>query len=345
MRDRGYVFELSPALVSIVVKLTVKGTFSLQEFMQQMQQAGFCQEAEASFHLLHEAGLFVAAENDVSGSASDTTSKLTWDQSGWVSPRLYHESVVYADFLQGDADGWKEQVSAMQDISKSGEGPPVVKTYPTALEGLRLSAPTEGLDANFFSVLEQRRTIRSFGEHRSVTIQLVSNVLHYAARARSVSLHPYFGPQIRRTSPSGGARHPIEIYPQLVNSAEGHTGSFYYNHVEHNLYKLGSVTREFLYEISQRQVSLESGYLAFIITARFERNLWKYRYPKSYMFTLFDAGHFVQTLVLTCEALGLSCFLTPALDVRRVQSHLGIEDVFSETPLYLIIAGFRGSEE
>ena len=39
------------------------------------------------------------------------------------------------------------------------------------------------------------------------------------------------------------------------------------------------------------------------------------------------------------EGAGLKCFLTPALDVRMAQSHIGVSNIFDECPIYLITAG------
>jgi SagB-type dehydrogenase family enzyme len=336
--DSGITAELQPGLLAGLVELGGQGTFDREDFllMVSSRYKGDKEAAESLFETLCSCGFLVSPAKAAKPAKSRS---LSWEENGWLAAGLFHQSVAYSSFLLGDKEGWDEQVSAMTDIKESGEVPPMVKEYP-GRKKIKLPPSVQERQLPFFEVLENRKTIRSFKRETPITKQLLASILYHAARAKTVGDSHYFGNLMRRTSPSGGSMHPVEIYPQLIGVKGLRDGNYYYNPEHHALVQLeGAMTREMLYELSQRQIRLEGNFLAFIITARFIRHFWKYRYPKSYAFTLFDVGHFVQTLILTCEAMGLKCFLTPALNVEIAQKHLDLDNIFDECPVYLVVAG------
>lgn len=336
--DSGITAELQPAILAGLVELGAGGTFSQDDFLRMVssRRKSSRQAAESLFETLRTNGFLVSPAKAAVPAKSLT---LSWEENGWLAAGLFHRAVAHSSFLMGDKEGWEEQVSAMVDIKESGEVPPMVKEYPDR-KMIRLKPSSQENSLPFFEILENRKTIRSFKREAPLTKQLLADILYHTARAKTVADSYYFGNLMRRTSPSGGAMHPVEIYPQLIDVKGLQNGSYYYNPERHALVQLeGMASREMLYEISQRQVNLEGNFFCFIITARFIRNFWKYRYPKSYAFTLFDTGHFVQTLILTCEAVGLKCFLTPALNVQMAQEHLELDNIFDECPVYFVVAG------
>lgn len=268
---------------------------------------------------------------------------LDWESNGWASAKLFHDSVVYSKFLQADPDGWKQQLEAMECIQQSGEGPAPFRELDQSLPRLRLADNPRPLESPLAEVLLKRRTKRMFASNRPITQEVLSSILFYSAKAQHQYHNKFFGTEIRRTSPSGGSRHPVELYPQLFGPAPEMCGNFYYNPLQHELVRLGPTGAELMNVVSQRQIKLEQNFVVFLVTARFCRNFWKYRYAKSYLFTLFDVGHLVQTLIFTCEAHGLGCFLTPALDVEAVQRHLQLQNIYDECPVYFLAAGFSNS--
>lgn len=339
LRDKGYYFEFDNSILMALVDLGKKQPFNQTDFYASISKFDTVsiEDSTQYFDELIEHEIIISHLTKLKKLNKDV--EFSWEDNGWLSAKQFHDSVVYTKFLQGDDTGWLKQVEGMKLIRENGIGPPVVKKYNANLKRIELSPASLNRNKNFFEILINRRTCRAFNNSRVIDKELLSDILFYSAKSQKVFESKFFGMQIFRTSPSGGARHPVEVYPQLIDVKGCDDGSFYYDHVEHKLIKIGETNKELLNEVSQRQVSLKGNFISFIVTARFVRNYWKYRYSKSYIFTMLDVGHFVQTLILTCEALDLECFLTPALDVELVQHHLSLPNIYDECPVYIVIAG------
>lgn len=338
LRDTGVLINLEPLIISKLVYLLSMAKFSNKYFIDLFTESNTLtiELTQDLLSALKESNVVVDYQESAI-SEDKHHSEFSWQENGWLSAKLFHDSVLNTTFIKGNSLGWETQLNGMAEINDSGAPPDVVKKY--SLPGKKLSTAHQKREINFFDVIRNRKTIRSFNRQKPVTLDLVSEILHYSAQANSIVQSKYFGPLIKRNVPSGGSMHPIEIYPQLIGVDQINDGNYYYNHIEHSLFKLGEVEKSFIYELSQDQVSLNGHFIAFIITARFLRNFWKYRYSKSYIFTHLDAGHFAHNLILSCEALGLKCFLTPAIDVAMAQNHLGLSGNFDECAVYLIVAG------
>jgi SagB-type dehydrogenase family enzyme len=113
---------------------------------------------------------------------------------------------------------------------------------------------------------------------------------------------------LRRTSPSGGSLHPIEVYP-VVRRVEGlSSGLYHYLGGEHALEQIAALdegaARALVEDGTAGQWYFGDADVAFIMTARFRRSSRKYRrHPKIYRATLVDAGHLSQTFYLLCTEL------------------------------------------
>ena len=81
---------------------------------------------------------------------------------------------------------------------------------------------------------------------------------------------------------------------------------------------------------------------AFVIllTAVFERQLWRYPYARAYRAALAEAGHVCQTFCLTATWLGLAPFCLMGLADDEIERDLGIDGI-TESVLYAAGAGVR----
>jgi SagB-type dehydrogenase family enzyme len=270
-------------------------------------------------------------------ATKDTQPDFNWCSMGWGVASLFHEATIGADFLKGDADGMRTQIRGLEIIHGEGDGPPMKKSY-NSLPIIDLPKHIDRPGPDFFAVLKQRRTCRSFRPPKVMTIGTFSTLVHYAAGIQKTVRSP-LGPQALKTSPSGGARHPIELYPQIFRVSGLAEGSYYYDPLQHRLVHLGPTSASSIFAMGQNQSGCAEMNVAFILTIRFSRNLWKYRYAKSYAFSLLDLGHLSQTLILTATALGFRTFLTPALNVVQANEHLRLPNPFDECAAYLVTVG------
>src|SRR5262245_57220256 len=89
----------------------------------------------------------------------------------------------------------------------------------------------------FVRVLLERRTWRSFGR-RPVPLALASALLRFTFGAQKLIDLGVLGPAMLRTSPSAGARHPIEAYVVARRVSGVPPGLYHYSPFEHRLVRL-----------------------------------------------------------------------------------------------------------
>jgi len=75
-----------------------------------------------------------------------------------------------------------------------------------------------------------------------------------------------------------------------------------------------------------------------ILTSVFERNMFRYREPRTFRTILLDIGHVVFTLELACAALGLQFYPQHGVDDLAVERLLGLEGL-DEGVMYAVAIG------
>jgi len=149
------------------------------------------------------------------------------------------------------------------------------------------------------------------------------------------------GPCALKTSPSGGARHPIEVY-LFARHVSGITrGVYYYDPDTHELVLVRrGLTAKRLEAYLAGQSCYADAPAVFVMTAVFARMQWRYEFPRAYRVVLLDAGHLCQTFCLVATALGLAPFCTAALADSRIEHDLAIDGI-TESVIYACGVGQR----
>jgi SagB-type dehydrogenase family enzyme len=191
----------------------------------------------------------------------------------------------------------------------------------------------------FSRVLLDRRTWRSFGR-APVPLGLASALLRFTFGAQKLIDLGVLGPAMLRTSPSAGARHPIEAYVVARRVAGVPPGLYHYSAFEHRLARLTRGARKTIVRHLPGQPWYAGAAMLVLMTAVFARTDWKYPYARAYRAVLLEAGHFCQTFCLTATALGLAPFCTAALADSRIERDLGLDGV-SESVVYACGVGTR----
>lgn len=214
--------------------------------------------------------------------------------------------------------------------------PAFFKNYPKAAQ-VELSRENPPAD-EFLRVLMARRTRREFSGD-GLPLDCISKLLFYTWGVTGFLHSPVLGRLPLKTSPSGGARHPTEVYLAALNVKGLAPGLYHYDAQHHRLELLrrGSMKRKAVqYCAGQRHVKKAAA--VFLMTAAFPRSMWKYRMPRAYRVVLLDAGHLCQTFCLTATWLGLAPFCTAALKDSLVEKDLGLDGI-SESVLYVAGVG------
>jgi SagB-type dehydrogenase family enzyme len=203
----------------------------------------------------------------------------------------------------------------------------------------RIALPSPEYTGEFPETLLARRTWRRFGS-APVSLDDVATTLALAVGVQQW-VPTQFGRLPLKTSPSGGARHPIEAYVCARKVTGLPPGLYHYASDAHRLERIrhGDMTKRL------REWMPHSGYFAqaafvIILTAVLERQVWRYPYARAYRAALAEAGHVCQTFCLTATWRGLAPFCLMGLNDSLIEQDLGIDGV-RETVLYVAGAGSR----
>ncbi|WP_193315141.1 SagB/ThcOx family dehydrogenase [Nostocoides sp. F2B08] len=210
---------------------------------------------------------------------------------------------------------------------------------------LPLPAPLE-LTAELGATLRRRRTERRFSG-QPLSLDLLATILHTTWGVTQRREDPGVGPVIFKTSPSGGARHPVEVYLVALNIDGLKPGAYHYCSGRHTLTPTGeagsrdSLISRVLDAVTQQPWAAQAA-AVFVMTGVTTRSAWKYQQSHAYRVLLLDAGHLAQTFHLACTALDLAPWTTAALDEDAAEQLLGITDP-SELVLYAAACGHHAA--
>jgi SagB-type dehydrogenase family enzyme len=253
----------------------------------------------------------------------------------WLWPtasRYYHFSTKIDD-PHNSAD---EMNQYYKRYLKGRKQPSIYKSYPGQPKiGLLRGS---GREAPFFGTLRKRHSTREFSG-KPISFKELSRLAYYTWGRISSYKTREFGELLHKTSPSAGARHPIETYA-IVNNVDGiEPGIYHYSVRDHflELLKTG--------DFRERCVALTAGHswtknasALFIMTAVVARTAWKYRVPRVYRAFLLDAGHLSQSFLLVATALGLGAFCIGIVRDSLIEKELNLDGI-SETVLFVVGVG------
>jgi SagB-type dehydrogenase family enzyme len=279
---------------------------------------------------LAEAGLL--QRSDRPPHPRETALEQHW--AAWnPSAGFFHSATRDCDFAAGEphaADMLRARLATRPQ-------PPRTKSYrgrPT------IALPEIAADGSFTKVLLERRTWRRFGRERMSRKQLAT-IMGLSFGVQKWIDQQALGRAMLRTSPSGGARHPIEAYV-VVRDVQGvREGLYHYSAEQHQLALVdpgaGSARIE---RYLPGQEFFASASVLVLMTAVFGRTEWQYPFPRAYRIVHLEAGHFCQTFCLVATALGLAPFCTAALADSIIEHDLAIDGV-TESVIYACGVGTR----
>lgn len=187
-------------------------------------------------------------------------------------------------------------------------------------------------DGALYDLLRARKTTRGYDRGQRMTVDELAVALYAVWGCHGTA--PIIGDLfcLKRTSPSGGCLHPVEVYP-LVSGVDGiDSGLYHYNVRDHSLELIEALPEREAVELAASfvcgQAYFGSAHVTFVMTARFPRNHWKYpKQQKAYPVILMDAAHLSQTLYLVATDLGLGAFVTAAINGLLIEERLGLDGI------------------
>ncbi|WP_179958218.1 SagB family peptide dehydrogenase [Chitinimonas arctica] len=255
------------------------------------------------------------------------------DWAPWLPEASFHFSSKDAAYVHRDSPPELKQSSL--PITPP---PPFFKSIAGAT-AIALPTPAMPLQ-DFGEVLLRRRTHRKFSA-QAVALADIAQLLSMVWGVKGYIDTPTFGKLPLKTSPSGGARHPGEVYLMALRVEGLAPGIYHYHPVDHTLSLVnGQVSPERAASYCADQRYVGDAAALFLMTAMFPRTMWKYHKPRAYRVVLLDTGHLGQTFCLLATALGLAPFGTAALKDTLIEHDLGIDGV-NESAMYVTGVGHR----
>lgn len=201
----------------------------------------------------------------------------------------YHEANFDYPFLDYSEADWREKDRAVMGAYNRLQSPP-----PNLVErsGSLLPLPPVG-EAGLFS----EGPLDESG---------LATILRYTFGPLAV-MPGAFKDHLRKTSPSGGARHPTEgvvVLPAALGSIPA--GAYWYDVPRHGLVTVAGYERMI--------GGLPGGTVAVVLRSRVERPMWRYRDLRALRPTIIDAGHIAETLAVLFGRRGYECGLGPVPD-------------------------------
>lgn len=207
-------------------------------------------------------------------------------------------------------------------------------------EATRRSLPATAVEkpAALDSVLAARRTVREFSRRPVPLEDLAAVVRGTWGRTGWIDGGP-MGRLATKTSPSAGALHPIECYVIAWNVRGLAPGLYHYDVAGDGLARLrsGDLRAAAIQGASGQRWVGRAAFLC-VMTAVFERTLWKYQFESAYRVLWLDAGHLAQTFCLLATSRGLGSFTTAAIQDTFLEKLVGLDGI-REFPVYLCGAG------
>jgi SagB-type dehydrogenase family enzyme len=285
------------------------------------------QSVQRSVRQLARAGLLVG--EGTPEARADARIADAW--SAWLPYGAFHFGTKDQPFLKEH-----EIPPLLRRQLRESRQPPCFKRYPASA---RRRLPALARRAGEFPrVLLARRTHREFARG-AVPLQTIADLLRYTWGVTGYGRSPTLGWLPEKTSPSGGARHPGEVYlfaPRVDGLAPG---IYHYDSRRHalDLVRRGATgAQASRYCADQRYVAAAPA--VFFMTAVVPRVMWKYRFARAYRVMTLDAGHLGQTFCLTATWLGLAPFCTAALRDSLLERDLKIDGV-TEVAMYAVGVG------
>lgn len=253
-----------------------------------------------------------------------------WNKFGWENSMIYHSYTYdYPVLDYSSKEAFKRDQITMENYLSEEIEPPIYKH----VDGKVFSLPPANKESGFKynEINAQNRSLNS-----KLTLQKLSDLLYYTYGQIGSLKFPVTQELLRRTSPSGGARHPSECYVAILDSNLYPKGIYHYSVKNHSLILIreGDFKNdlyEYCYGINEYQKEVQA---VFLHTSIFSRNWFRYREPKTYKVIYYDFGHILFNFKLMTRALKLSNYtIGSGLSDTNLEQMLKI-DGFKEGILY-----------
>jgi len=320
----GRTFATNPATLEVIRFFFTPRT--IQDALAEFRSYSRASVARAILRLI-DAQLLL--EYDSAARERDELLQSAW--APWLPEGSFHFMTKDTPYVPGDRP--------IEEKLKTLPSTPAPPQFKRIRGGHAVRLPSvEIAGDSFFETLRARRTHRRFARGK-ITLENVAKLLQTTWGVQGYFAKNVFGKLPYKTSPSGGARHPGEVYLMALRVYGLEKGMYHYQPQGHRLTRLPARVSPHRASAYCADQPYAAGAAAlFIMTAVFARTMWKYGRARAYRVVLLETGHLCQTFCLTATRLGLAPFSTAALSDSLIEKDLGLDGI-SESVLYVAGVG------
>jgi SagB-type dehydrogenase family enzyme len=252
--------------------------------------------------------------------ARETAVLFSWSAWGPLARAFHYATRTDAEARFLDPGQQRQQFEERQATTK----PPLAVIEAALAQRIALPPASDEifLRRDVLEVLRRRRSRRHFGAG-PLPLAAFGALLEVGA---GITGFDETTATVFKVSPSGGGRHPTEVYAYVRNVAGLEPSVYRYDASEHAVIRVGELpTAEDVIAACGDQRWIGDAPVVLCYTSAFGRNAWKYDSPRSYRVLLLDVGHLSQTLSIVATALDLNATFTAALRDELIEQHLHID--------------------
>jgi SagB-type dehydrogenase family enzyme len=251
---------------------------------------------------------------------AEEANEAAWHRWGRLVALFHTETRNLRDqpFLTTEADHQR-----LRERLDHEPAPPASRELPTAQRIPLAAADTASwARAGFLDVLSHRRSTRRFSGE-PVPFEVISALLRWGGGITELDEPTQTA---FKTTPSGGGRHPTEIYLHAHRVTGLDSGLYHLNTQSDELELIGpSQTPDTLVRLLGDQDWVANSSCLVFFTCVLARSTWKYSTPRTYRMLHLDVGHLSQTFYLLAAGLGLGMTFTAAIRDEKLEEFLGID--------------------
>ncbi|MBI2032488.1 MAG: SagB/ThcOx family dehydrogenase [Candidatus Levybacteria bacterium] len=251
-----------------------------------------------------------------------------WIKYGWEDALDYFVSIKDYPFLDyGSSEAAYVDNTLMEKYIKNDPVPPIYKKYKGAKQ-VKLMSNDKSLEKTNIGILLEDKVFDISRGNLDLTKRQISNILFYSFGEMGIVEYPLQGKFLVKTNPSGGARHPTEVYFISLDS-EIKKGIYHYSVKNNSLEDMkinfsDEKLREIIFELKTGPNFPVKAVL--IVSAIFPRSMWRYRESRSYRVILHDLGHIFENLKIIAKAANVNAYFGHGFKDEELEKLLKIDN-------------------
>ncbi|MDR7313773.1 SagB/ThcOx family dehydrogenase [Brevibacillus nitrificans] len=246
-----------------------------------------------------------------------------WSKNDWQQAADYYLATFDYTFLQGDTEGLKTARNRMEEYSVDRYDNERFKIYTDSISKITVPLADEKmLMMAFEEVFTQKENLIDLDVDKFLRV-----VSFTFGKVREWTPNWPGEPLFQRTSPSGGSRHPTEVYFIILDVNGLSPGYYHFNTKNSELelleerIKRDELTRLFPHSYAQAPFEVK---VIMVLTTVFERNMYRYREPRTFRTVHMDVGHLIGTMEMITNALNIRCYTSYGNDDVEIEKQLGL---------------------